>query len=935
MRKTIKQISTIVLSVIILVSSISIPTYATELDEIDESITIEETLENNDLELIEENINNDSLAEEVLFDSEDLISINSSELVENTEVETPDATESGLSEEKDTILEAKTNEIISHMNPAWGEEEKALYLHDWLVLNCTYDERIDLGHEDGFNAYGAIVDKLAVCQGYANAYYYLLNKVGIEAYIVVDSIHAWNLIKINNKYYYVDITNDDYGSTTEQGNDALDISNYNNAQGLYKAFMKSENIAAEYMAISNNWRTQGTGPMTGLRKNEIVTPTDHDNYYLSGQQGTAYYDLDVTTELHGRKKAYTIINNDNIYVHDYATNTDEIIYTITNGENRMFLTWLGNYLAVASGNTIYLIDTDSKSLVTSRTIDNIAYPKLICNLSASNGILTYSIGEIHNVHYKEIRVDSTNTVDFSSYYNIDVATPLTVSFNTNGGSTIPSQNVTYGTKLTLPAEPTKDNLVFGEWYVDPELTKPFNENYLITENLTLYAKWYGSHTVTFDTDGGSYIAPVQVMHKSTVAKPADPTKSGYYLTSWADKEKIKKDGSYMPYDFSQPVLKDLTLKAIYMEGYSGPVDPGPITPPPVDPGPITPPAPVNPTPEQPKPTNASNTFMCSQNINIKDLYFSELTNIAKYKVTVKNTGLVNTKYASVSNKGILSCKKPETVIITPQYKEGKYYHDFENQQVTIKILPKPALKFTKIPTYEGQTINAYDFFKDDWSKLGYKAVKFTSSNTNVATVNDNGIITTGFKTGSTTITAWFNVKGENYATNNVKVTGKLTVKHPAFSKTTYNLKTGQKLTLSMKNVNAVTDPSFSSDNENGFTVTKQLNSKQVPTGKAILVAKNCGDYTLTATIDGQDYACTIHVIDPVIKKTELKVKVNKKVTVGLKNTNYKANQIEWHSENNSIATVDVGGKVTGIKEGTVKIYTETGGIRNECIVTVY
>ena len=78
----------------------------------------------------------------------------------------------------------------------------------------------------------------------------------------------------------------------------------------------------------------------------------------------------------------------------------------------------------------------------------------------------------------------------------------------------------------------------------------------------------------------------------------------------------------------------------------------------------------------------------------------------------------------------------------------------------------------------------------------------------------------------------------------------------------------------------------------------------------------------------------MNIVKPTISASSKTVKVGKTITLSLKNTNYKAADITWVSEDPETATVAAGGKVTGVKAGTVKIYTETGGIRNECVVTV-
>ena len=58
-------------------------------------------------------------------------------------------------------------------------------------------------------AYGALVNKEAVCEGYAKAYKLLLNAMGIECDVVINAEHAWNVVQLEGKWYLVDVTNDD------------------------------------------------------------------------------------------------------------------------------------------------------------------------------------------------------------------------------------------------------------------------------------------------------------------------------------------------------------------------------------------------------------------------------------------------------------------------------------------------------------------------------------------------------------------------------------------------------------------------------------------------------------------------------------------------------------------------------------------------------
>lgn len=94
--------------------------------------------------------------------------------------------------------------------------QKVKNIHDYMVENISYDQTIS--KDNIYNIYGAIINKECVCEGYAKAYKYLLNQVGIESVIVIGEAkntkdqleaHAWNYVKLEGLWYAVDVTWDD------------------------------------------------------------------------------------------------------------------------------------------------------------------------------------------------------------------------------------------------------------------------------------------------------------------------------------------------------------------------------------------------------------------------------------------------------------------------------------------------------------------------------------------------------------------------------------------------------------------------------------------------------------------------------------------------------------------------------------------------------
>ena len=105
----------------------------------------------------------------------------------------------------------------------------------------------------------------------------------------------------------------------------------------------------------------------------------------------------------------------------------------------------------------------------------------------------------------------------------------TITFDTNGGSEIASVTQDYGTKITAPDNPTRKGYTFKGWDKEIPETMP-------AENITVKAQWeINQYTITFDTNGGSEIAPITQDYGTAITAPADPTRKGYTFKGW-DKE---------------------------------------------------------------------------------------------------------------------------------------------------------------------------------------------------------------------------------------------------------------------------------------------------------------------------------------------------------------------------------------------------------------
>lgn len=169
----------------------------------------------------------------------------------------------------------------------------------------------------------------------------------------------------------------------------------------------------------------------------------------------------------------------------------------------------------------------------------------------SSGETVQSEGE-----YALIVTDSagnTTTLHFSFY------TPRTINFNSNGGSEVNEQKVSYGDKVMVPAVPTKAGHTFGGWYTDSGLSQAFDfENTTVTADITLYAKWtVNSYTVNFDSNGGSVVPDQTIPYGELVAAPDVPTKAGHTFGGWYTEPEWST-----PFDLNtRSIVQDTTLYA--------------------------------------------------------------------------------------------------------------------------------------------------------------------------------------------------------------------------------------------------------------------------------------------------------------------------------------------------------------------------------------
>lgn len=142
-------------------------------------------------------------------------------------------------------------------------------------------------------------------------------------------------------------------------------------------------------------------------------------------------------------------------------------------------------------------------------------------------------------------------------------TAYTVTFESNGGSAVASQTVNSGGKATQPSNPTKIDYNFAGWYSDSALTSQFNFNTVITNNITLYAKWAViTYTVTFESNGGPEVEPQTVIAGETATRPSSYSRTGYTFDGWFTESELTNE-----FDFTTLITGNITLYAGWIIKY--------------------------------------------------------------------------------------------------------------------------------------------------------------------------------------------------------------------------------------------------------------------------------------------------------------------------------------------------------------------------------
>lgn len=114
-------------------------------------------------------------------------------------------------------LKYKIEDIVNrNIAPDMSDYEKVKAIHDYIIITTDFDKKNMEQNsipDSCYTASGALINHVAVCQGYAEAFQLLMNAVDVECKTITGVAdgenHAWNVVKIDGKWYQIDVTWDD------------------------------------------------------------------------------------------------------------------------------------------------------------------------------------------------------------------------------------------------------------------------------------------------------------------------------------------------------------------------------------------------------------------------------------------------------------------------------------------------------------------------------------------------------------------------------------------------------------------------------------------------------------------------------------------------------------------------------------------------------
>lgn len=233
-------------------------------------------------------------------------------------------------EEKEKQIKEIAGEILANISQDATDYEKVKYVYETIIHNTEYD----MNAADNQNICSVFLNHSSVCQGYAKAVQYLLKQLKVPATLVIGTVetgegHAWNLVKVENEYYYVDATWGDASYQLQNNEDSQTIKN-------------TQAISYDYLCVTTEELSR-THTLTEIVPLPVCNCLDANYYVKEG----AYFeeadyeqlaDLMERYQDEGRESVTFRCTNDMVYQQMWnELLTEQKIFKYMKGENNSIM----------------------------------------------------------------------------------------------------------------------------------------------------------------------------------------------------------------------------------------------------------------------------------------------------------------------------------------------------------------------------------------------------------------------------------------------------------------------------------------------------------------------------------------------------------------------------------------------------------------------
>lgn len=465
--------------------------------------------------------------------------------------------------------DAAVNAVLQGISASWTDMEKLLYLNDYFARNCAYDTIVYTNPAAAsdliYTAYGVLVNKSAVCQGYALAYYELAEQLGIPCQMITSNSinHAWNMVKVNDKYYQVDVTWDDPTYDTA-------------GWAWHEYFMKStkylkadpEHFDKDDWVVSGGWNDTYAKDTAydSCVWDDVISGFDYIGGYWYGFDlstgSIAEYSCNGTTF----KKVKDVKKIDDVWYAWGTSGAYSAKFVGNGGFNGKFY--------YSTTDTIYELNlsTGAQTAVYTLTDAQKKEGYIYGMVIEPSGQMKFTLAQAPASANGTVCLATTLTGTSSSTTDNLAGITYQISFDGNGstsGSMSAMKNCVYGTDYTLTANAfKKKGYTFKGWntkkdgsgvsYKDKATVKNLANK--TGEKVTLYAQWkQNKYTIKFNGNGstsGKVASMTSLKYGTSYKLNKNKFKrKGYTFAGW----NTKKNGSGKSYD-NQAKVKKLSSK---------------------------------------------------------------------------------------------------------------------------------------------------------------------------------------------------------------------------------------------------------------------------------------------------------------------------------------------------------------------------------------